>query len=124
MKRFRMLWGVIFLLAATTAFATVPKLINFQGVLRDGSGNPVANGAYSVTFKIYDAPSAGTILWTETQSVTTSGGSFNVLLGATNNVPDSAFNGANRYLGITVASDPEMSPRFQLLSVGYAFRVN
>ncbi len=124
MKHFKMLWGVIFLLAVSTVYATVPKLINFQGVLRNGGGNPVADGSYSVAFKIYDAPSAGTVLWTETQSVTTVGGSFNVLLGATNAVPDSAFSGANRYLGIAVASDPEMSPRFQLVSVGYAYRVN
>ncbi len=115
---------ILMLVFATTTWGAIPKLINFQGVLRDGSGNPVADGSYSVAFKIYDAPSAGTLLWTETQSVATIGGSFNVLLGATNAVPDSAFSGANRYLGIAVASDPEMSPRFQLVSVGYAYRVN
>ncbi|MCI0406185.1 MAG: tail fiber domain-containing protein [candidate division Zixibacteria bacterium] len=125
MKRFTLSLGLgLFFLFAVNAFAAVPQLINFQGVLRDSGGNPVADGSYSVTFKIYDAPSGGTVLWTETQSATTSGGSFNVLLGATNAVPDSAFSGANRYLGIAVASDPEMSPRFQLVSVGYAYRVN
>ncbi|HLG93489.1 MAG TPA: hypothetical protein VI546_01495, partial [candidate division Zixibacteria bacterium] len=133
MKRFNLSLGLgLFFLLAASAFAlvpsevegAVPQLINFQGILRDSGGIPVADGSYSVTFKIYDTPSAGAVLWTETQSVTTSSGAFNVLLGATNAVPDSAFNGANRYLGITVASDPEMSPRIQLVSVGYAYRVN
>lgn len=132
MKRFSLLPGASIFLAVFAAWAlvpsevegAVPKLINFQGVLRNGSGNPVADGSYSVSFKIYDAPTSGTVLWAETQPVTTVGGAFNVLLGATNPVPDTAFNGNNRYLGIAVASDPEMSPRFQLVSVGYAFRVN
>lgn len=132
MKRFKVLLGVYIFLAVSTVWTLVPskaqgaipRLINFQGILRDGSGNPVPNGSYSVTFRIYDASSGGNVLWMETQSTAPSGGFFNVLLGATNFVPDSAFNDANRYLGITVESDPEMSPRFQLISVGYAFRVN
>ena len=132
MKRVQFLFGICALLSIASVWAlvssvvegAVPQLINFQGILRDGGGNPVADGSYSVAFKIYDAPSAGNVLWTETQFVTTSGGFFNVLLGATNAVPDSAFNSLNRYLGIAVASDLEMSPRFQLVSVGYAYRVN
>jgi hypothetical protein len=124
-----MLFGV--LLLASTAFtfipseagAAVPQLINFQGLLKDGSGNPVADGSYSVTFTIYDAASGGSNLWTEIQSVSTSGGLFAVLLGAINPIPDSAFKGADRWLGIAVSPDPEM-PRQRLVSVGYAYRVN
>jgi len=132
MKRFSLLLGVVVFLVVSTVWAlvpsevegAVPKLINFQGILRDGGGNPVPNGMYFVAFKIYDAPAGVTVLWTEVPSIAPNGGFFNVLLGATNPIPDSVFNGANRYLGITVESDPEMSPRYQLVSIGYAYRVN
>ena len=107
-----------------TAWAAIPQLINFQGILKDGSGNPVANGSYSVTFTIYDAPTGGTNLWTETQSVTTSGGLFAVLLGSSNPVPDAIFQGSERWLGIAVSPDPELTPRQKLVSVGYAYRVS
>ncbi|MGH8004725.1 MAG: hypothetical protein ACRECJ_08385, partial [Limisphaerales bacterium] len=116
-------WAVLLALAlATVSYAAVPKLINFQGILKDGSGNPVADGSYAVIFTVYDAPAGGAVLWAETTSVSTTDGLFTVLFGAVNPVPDSAFNEANRYLGIKVASDPEMTPRQQLTSVGYTFR--
>ena len=50
----------LLLFAAVPVAAAVPGLINFQGILRDASGNPIADGSYSVTFRIYDAASAGT----------------------------------------------------------------
>ncbi|HEU4437473.1 MAG TPA: hypothetical protein VFR89_08410, partial [candidate division Zixibacteria bacterium] len=125
MKRFTLFFGAALLvLLASIAIATVPKLINFQGILRDGSGNPVADGSYSVTFTIYDAATSGNNLWTETQSVSTTSGLFAVLLGASNPVPDTAFKGSDRWLGIAVSPDGEMPTRQQLVSVGYAYRVN
>ncbi len=124
MKRITLLSGGGILILCSMLYAAVPQLINFQGILRDGSGNPVANGSYTVTFTIYDALTGGTNLWSEIQSVTTSGGLFTVLLGSTNPVPDSAFNNINRYLGIAVSPDPEMTPRQKLVSVAYGYRVN
>jgi len=111
-------------LAASAVFGAVPRLINFQGILRDGSGNPVAGGSYSVTFKIYDDPAAGNLLWSEKQSVTTDSGPFAVLLGAINPVPDSVFTDTLRWLGITASPDAnEMSPRQQLVLTGDIYRV-
>jgi hypothetical protein len=60
MKRITILLGAGILILSSMVFAAVPQLINFQGILRDGSGNPVTNGSYSVTFTIYDAASGGT----------------------------------------------------------------
>ncbi|HXF48884.1 MAG TPA: hypothetical protein VNL73_05605, partial [Verrucomicrobiae bacterium] len=66
MKRIASLTIPTALLALWTlaAFGAVPQLINFQGILKDGGGNPVADGSYSVTFTIYDAATGGTTLWT------------------------------------------------------------
>ncbi|MCI0330450.1 MAG: hypothetical protein L0196_05795 [candidate division Zixibacteria bacterium] len=122
MKRFTILSGLgMALFLVSVAYAAIPQLINFQGILKDGSGNPVANGSYSVIFTIYDAPSAGNVLWAETTSVSTTSGLFSVLLGSANPVPDSAFQDTARYLGVKVGADPEMTPRQKLVSVGYAY---
>ena len=124
MRRFNVLQSLVVLfLFSKIAWGSVPQLINFQGILKDGSGNPVPDNSYTVTLTIYDAPTAGNVKWTETQSVTTSVGLFTVLLGSTTPVPDSAFNDSSRYLGIQVGADPEMTPRQRLASVVYALRV-
>jgi hypothetical protein len=99
-----------------------PALINYQGYLTDDSGNPI-NDTLSMTFSIYDAASDGTQLWTETQSVTVTNGLFNVLLGSVNPIEPGDLTGVS-YLGITVGSDPEMTPRQQLVSVAYALRAD
>jgi len=113
--------SVVLVFVPSVAQADVPKLINFQGILKDGSGNPVV-GSNNVTFSIYTAPTNGAVLWAETTSVTTNAqGLFTVLLGADNPVPDSVFNDTTRYLGIKVGGDAEMTPRQRLASVGYSF---
>lgn len=111
------------LVLATSAWAAVPQLINFQGVLNTPGGTPVANGNYALTFRIYDAATGGVMLWQEGQAVNTSGGVFSVLLGSINPIPDSAFGDTVRYLGITVSPDAEMAPRQRISSVAYAQRV-
>ena len=42
----------------------VPTEINYQGVLTDQNGNPI-NGARAMQIKIYDAPTGGTLLYSE-----------------------------------------------------------
>ena len=63
----------------------------------DASGNPVA-GTVQIVFTIYDAPTGGTQLWTETQMVTLDDGYFSAALGEVVPIPASVFaNGATRY---------------------------
>ncbi len=111
-------------LVPSAALGAVPKLINFQGVVKDSAGNTPAVDMLSVSFTIYDDPLGGSALWTETQSITIADeGRFNVLLGSSNPIPDSVFADTVRFLGIKVDTDPEMLPRQQLVSVAYSFRV-
>lgn len=112
----------VLLVSSQLAWGSVPQLINFQGVLKSG-GQPVSNGSHSMTFAIYDVLSGGSPLWTETQSVITTGGHFAVLLGTVTPIPNGVFNAADRYLGITVPPDPELSPRQRLASVSFSYRV-
>ncbi|TNE32252.1 hypothetical protein EP342_05170 [bacterium] len=61
--------------------AQIPQTMNYQGKLEDNSGNPVADGNYSVIFTIYDAATSGNLLWTESRTITTEDGFFNLILG-------------------------------------------
>lgn len=109
---------VFFLISS--AFAPtdpIPHMINYQGMLTNDEGTPL-NGLYDLTFRIYDVPSGGTALWTGNfNDEEVLNGLFNVIL----EIPPSVFNGAERYMGITVWPDAELSPRTRLTSVGYAY---
>ncbi|UCE18231.1 MAG: tail fiber domain-containing protein [Gemmatimonadota bacterium] len=111
--------AILVLLAAGAASADVPQLINFQGKLYDSDGNTLT-GQYEVTFRIYDAEEDGTLLWTETIHVDCHEGLYNVNLGLINPI-DLDFDG-DYWLGMQVAGDDELSPRYRLVSVPTAFR--
>ncbi|MGH8004399.1 MAG: hypothetical protein ACRECJ_06725, partial [Limisphaerales bacterium] len=122
MKRFTILLGLAVLFLTPVVLADVPKLIHFQGILRDGSGNPVADAVYVIRFRIYDDSTAGANLWEEFDDVQTTGGLFNVRLGDTTDLPDGLFEGSvNRFVGVKVGGDPETAPRTRLISVPFAF---
>ncbi len=113
----------IVMLTAITGFAQVPKLINYQGRLTDSGGTPIT-GTLSMELKIYNTASGSSHLWTESQSVVVTDGDFNILLGSVTPIQYSVFNGGDKYLGIKVGADPEMTPRKRLVSVGYAFQAD
>jgi hypothetical protein len=107
-------------LTATLAWA-VPPTMNFQGSLKDDLGAPVPNGPYDLTFRIYDDPDAGAMLWESVDvPVMVNESTFSVVLG--NAMPlELPFEGGT-WLGVSVADGEELMPRFQLTSVPYAFR--
>jgi hypothetical protein len=115
-------------LHASSLFGAVPQAMSLQGRLTNPSGTPL-HGTYSLTFTIYDDPvlsAPGNVKWQETHpSVNVTDGLFNVLLGAgTPAVPltASVLSSSNRYLGVKVGADPELSPRAQLTSTGYSLQ--
>ena len=104
---------------------TSVTLLNYQGRLIDpATGNAKPNGTYPMVFRMYNSPVGGTVLWTETKSMTVTNGFFSVLLGDTAPFNLSQFNGQSLWLGITVNADPELTPRLQLAAVPYAFYAN
>jgi hypothetical protein len=101
--------------------AAVPKLINYQGTITDASG-PV-NGSHDLTFKFYPDSLASAALWTEVHfAANISYGLFNVILGSVASIPDSLFSGSDRWIGVSVDSDPEIEPRARITSVPWAMR--
>jgi hypothetical protein len=95
--------------------ASVSSILNYQGVLTDSDGNPL-NGTYTMNFKLYDVPSEGADLETDTHMVASTNGMFNTYL----DFNQSYFDGRALWLGIQVGSDPEMTPRQELRPVPYA----
>lgn len=115
--------AAVLMMSVAVMSAGVPNVMNYQGRLTDAAGDPVADGAYLVKFIIYDAATGGTDLWNSGfQSVTTTDGLFSYDLGANVTLPDLFGTDPNRYLGITVGTDPEISPRTRFTSTGYVFK--
>ncbi len=111
----------IIMLALASAVLAVPQLINYQGELTDPSGTPL-DTTVAMTFKIYGVSNGGSAIWTETHpSVAVVSGLFDVSLGSITGLFDTF--SANRWLGVTVGSNSEMTPREQIVSVAHAFRV-
>ena len=111
---------LVALLCAGVLQADVPQTMSYQGVLRDGVGNPVPDDYYNLTFGIYDVPSGGSALWTETQGLPVEDGILNAVLGSV--VPVALPFDMTYWLGISVEGEPELSPRTELTSAPYAQR--
>ena len=119
---FLLVGGLFIFLFSSLVYAGVPRMINYQGKLTTPAG-ALIDDTLSIVFTIYDAPTDGGVLWTETQAtVVVEKGIFSVLLGSVNPIPDTVFTGAVRYLGVKVEADPEMTPRKEIVSVGYAYK--
>lgn len=130
------LLGILVIFAAAALAAAPSPAIAVQGVLKNSANNlPVADGTYSVKFRIYNEQSgteASTCdltsppcLVEQLSSITTTGGTgtFSVVL----NHPDIAKLPGDQqyYLGIKVGTDPEMGPqRSQLTFAAYSFAAN
>jgi hypothetical protein len=106
-----------------TAFAAIPPMISYQGKLTKADGTLLPDGVYSMRFAIYTVPAAGDMIWSETNpAVQVKKGLFSVLLGRVVNLPGNIFDSTDRYFGVKVGDDAEMTPRQQIASVPFAFR--
>ena len=135
MNRVILILAVV-LAVVTAAYAqSVPQLINYQGMLRQADGSLFDDNTYDISFRVYDNPNPeseeSTLIWGETYQVMVVDGQFNVILGAAGGEPVGgaavndiayAFTESNRYLGITVGTDPEILPRQQILSAPFALQ--
>jgi len=104
--------------------SSVPSRLSYQGLLTDSNGSGIDTDI-NLTFKLYNTLSGGSALWTEAQSgVHVTNGLFQVYLGKITPLPGDLFNGQALFLGVTVNSDSEMTPRTELSSAPYAFAAN
>ncbi|MCA8917876.1 MAG: hypothetical protein KDB32_02250, partial [Planctomycetes bacterium] len=119
MSRLKTLSTATLLLALTALFASsvnaqaaANERIRFQARLTDAGGTAITTST-QVEFNLYTTPSGAGPVWTETIAsiVPNANGVFTTELGSM-----TAFTGVDfsqpLYLGITVGTDPEMTPRF------------
>lgn len=113
--------SAILIIFAASGFAQVPRILNYQGLLLGSDEKPVAEGAYSLCFTLYDE--SGAALWTEVQpQVFISGGLVQAALGIVTplNLPfDKPYS-----LGIKIGNDAELIPRMPLQSSAYSLRAD
>lgn len=101
----------------STACAQGATAFTYQGQLHDGGTN--ANGAYTMIFKLYDSLSGGNQIGS---GITNTPTLFNGLFTLNLDFGAGAFNGAARWLDITVSNGvaQTLSPRVQVLPAPYA----
>ena len=114
---------------STLAFPSTPtfpstRILSFQGRLTDSLGNPIT-AATNMRFRLYTASTGGTQLYDSgTCSISPdTDGIHNVLIGSDcgSGIASSVFTeNADVYLGVTVGTDSEMTPRQRIANVPYA----
>jgi len=112
--------GILSIMFSTVS-ADIPNFISYQGKVSDGSGDPVADGSYSMRFRIYNVSTGGSSLWDSgVQMVSVAGGVFNVLLGES---PQPALELAfdEDYWLLVTFDGINQTPRQRLASIGYAY---
>jgi len=93
---------------AADAVQSVGITIPYAGRLDDGAGQPVADGAYDLTFALYADETGGEPLWTEEQAgVPVEGGSFSVSLGSVVSLPPAVLDGRPLWLAAAVRGPGE-----------------
>jgi len=111
------------LILSQAVWAEVPPIISYQGRLTDSLGIAL-EGEYTLIFSIYDLPEEGDLLWSSgPRAIGVSDGLFSCNLGEMTPIPDSVFmEHFERWLGIAIQGQPEMSPRILMTSSAFSYR--
>ncbi|MCK9361822.1 hypothetical protein M0Q28_06405, partial [Patescibacteria group bacterium] len=110
----------LFVFEVKPASAAVPSTIGYQGRLKNSSG-VAQTGTFSFTFRLYNASSGGTVMWTEVQSIAVTDGFVVAQLGAVTPFPSTIDFNQPMFFTVEVGSDGEMTPRVPINSVPYAY---
>ena len=115
--------SVIVLCMVLTVCAEVPPLINYQGRLLDGTN--LVNGSVALSLQLYDDASAGALLYEDSNQVAVVDGLYSTLIGddTVSGTLTGALASAEVWIQVLV-NGAEMSPREQLVSVGYALEAS
>jgi hypothetical protein len=108
------------LLFSSLGVAQIPRTLSYQGILTDSLGTPKPDGSYTFTFRLYDASTGGASIWEEQKTLTLAHGLFSAALGDQVIIgPEVQFD-RPYWLGVTVGTEGEMTPRTLLTAVCYS----
>ena len=122
-----LLWSICttFLFVALAFTATAqddnPK-ISIQGTLKDANSIAVDDGQQTITFRLYDAETGGTVKHEEIGDVQVRGGVYNYLLGTEEDLDPAAF-ATPLYLSLEVNGN-ELFPRTPMTYSPYSLSVS
>ena len=117
-----------FLCVTFFAHAAVPAVINYQSRLRTAGGVAIT-AATSVSFSLYSAATGGTPVWTESRNQSSgacakvapdANGYFSVQMGSCAAFPATLIFTDPLFLGVTIESDAEATPRVAFAPAPYA----
>jgi hypothetical protein len=129
-----LLLQLLLMAAPSITSAAAPPLLPVQGYLTDDADMPL-NGVYKVSFTLFDAEAAGTMLFTTTEPVVVTKGRFSVYLGDKQQLQLDKLHASNAvWLEVTIAqscgSDPNctsptavnktLAPRLQFATAAFA----
>ena len=100
----------------------VPLQLTQQGRLVDNNG-VAATGSHNLTFRIYNAPTSGSLLWEETVSTNFTNGYYSAILGGdiiNNPLADSVLESGDIYIELEVDTDGPLLPRKIISATPYA----
>ncbi len=122
---------LLFIVSSSFAFSQVPNQINYQAVARNSVGNVLPNKKIAARLSIRDGSATGTVLYSETRTITTNNfGLFTIAIGSagannsTGTISGIDWSTAAKFIQVEV--DPDGGSNFmnmgvaQLLSVPYA----
>ncbi|TQF11084.1 hypothetical protein FJV41_36080 [Myxococcus llanfairpwllgwyngyllgogerychwyrndrobwllllantysiliogogogochensis] len=110
--------------ALPAAAQDVPRTMTFQGRLVRADGTP-ENSPQDLAFALYATPSGGSPLWQENHlAVPVTNGYYAVVLGSSAPLGDDLVRRSEMHLGVALASQSELTPRFRLASVPFALRAS
>jgi len=110
--------ALIALLAPSAAAGDLPRVAGYQGRLLRSDGT-AATGTAGVGFAVFDAPTGGTPLWSEVQTLGLSDGYYATFLGLVDALPSMLFDDGPRWLQISVGGET-LAPRQQIGAVPFA----
>src|SRR5580658_2583228 len=100
--KLRSLIAVVFF-GTSAANAQAPALINYQAVVRNAQGQPVASTLVNFQFQIHQGTSGGNVAFTETDTATTNQfGLATVQIGNNSHLSNVTWGTGNQYLQVGV----------------------
>jgi hypothetical protein len=112
---------IILLFIAYQAFA-VPLTINFQMVVKDDSGRPIAFNGENITFSL--TGNSGALFWSETKPISSPTGIINTQLGSFVSIDPATFYSQNDIKIVVKRSNGDTLLNEPFNAVPFAFKAN
>ena len=97
---------------------SVDRVISYQGLLTEVTGEPLADGAYRLVIRLYDSPTVGTLVFSETQDIVVTKGLFTTLIGSVDTAGIAAVNfNKPLWLETAIEGSAPFTPRTRLAVV-------